>query len=100
MTRIAVDNATIDVIADGSGDPIVLLHGFPFTRETWNEQRAALAKSHRVIALDLRGMGRSSVTDGPYLMETLAGDLAAVLDVMGVDRATIVGHSLGGYVAL
>ena len=50
--------------------------------------------------MDLRGMGASSVVDGPYLMESLAGDVAAVLDALGIERATLVGHSLGGYVAL
>ena len=60
----------------------------------------ALWPAHRVVAPDLRGMGRSDVTAGPYLMESLAGDVAAVLDAIGIERATVVGHSLGGYVAM
>ncbi len=98
--RIAVDDAVIDVVSEGSGDPIVLIHGFPVTREVWDEQAAQLASRARVIRPDLRGMGRSSVPDGPYLMETLAGDVAAVLDALGIERACVVGHSLGGYVAM
>jgi|SRR5579872_5369386 len=98
--RIAVDDAVIDVVSEGSGDPIVLIHGFPVTRDVWDAQAARLASRMRVIRPDLRGMGRSSVPDGPYLMETLAGDVAAVLDALGIDRACIVGHSLGGYVAM
>jgi pimeloyl-ACP methyl ester carboxylesterase len=98
--RIPVDDATIDVSAEGSGDPIVLIHGFPLTREIWDSQAAQLAEQARVIRPDLRGMGRSSAPDGPYLMETLAGDIAAVLDALGIERAAIVGHSLGGYVAM
>jgi len=95
------DGARIGVRVDGSGgDAVVLLHGFPFTREIWNEQSKMLAAAHRAISIDLRGMGESSACDGPYLMEILAGDVAGVLDALGVDRATIVGHSLGGYVAL
>jgi pimeloyl-ACP methyl ester carboxylesterase len=95
------DGARISVRVDGSGDDtVVLIHGFPFAREIWNEQSEVLAAAHRVVALDLRGMGESSVCDGPYLMETLAGDVAGVLDALGVERASIVGHSLGGYVAL
>ncbi len=98
--RVAVDGAQLDVDDRGSGDAIVLLHGFPLTREIWNAQADALSKTHRVVLPDLRGMGRSSAPHGPYLMEALAGDIAAALDALGIERATIVGHSLGGYVAL
>ncbi len=95
------DGARISASIDGSGDDaVVLIHGFPFAREIWNEQSEMLAAAHRTIAIDLRGMGESSVCDGPYLMEILAGDVAGVLDALGIERATIVGHSLGGYVAL
>ena len=98
--RVPADDATIDVLTEGSGDPIVLLHGFPLTREVWDAQAAQLAQRSRVIRPDLRGMGASSVPEGPYLMETLAGDVAAVLDALGMERASIVGHSMGGYVAM
>jgi pimeloyl-ACP methyl ester carboxylesterase len=98
--RVTVDDAAIDVATDGKGDAIVLIHGFPLTREIWDQQAAELSKRSLVIRPDLRGMGRSSVPDGPYLMETLAGDVAAVLDAMGIERAALVGHSLGGYVAM
>lgn len=94
------DEAQIDVDDCGSGDAIVLLHGFPLTRKIWDAQVDALSKTHRVICPDLRGMGASSATGGPYLMEALAADIAAVLDALGIETATIVGHSLGGYVAL
>ncbi len=98
--RVAVDDAAIDVLTEGSGEAIVLIHGFPLTRDIWDMQAAKLASRMRVIRPDLRGMGRSSVADGPYLMETLAGDIAAVLDAIGVERAVIAGHSAGGYVAM
>jgi 3-oxoadipate enol-lactonase len=100
VTSFYVDDAVLDVASDGNGDAIVLLHGFPLTREIWNSQWPELAKTHRAIRPDLRGMGRSNAPAGPYLMETLAGDLAAILDAMAIDRATIVGHSLGGFVAM
>ncbi len=85
----------------GAGVPVVLLHGFPLDRTVWDEQLAALAPAGaRVIRVDLRGCGESEASDGPALMEALAGDVAGVLDALHVERAALVGHSIGGYVAL
>jgi 3-oxoadipate enol-lactonase len=101
MQVLGDDGARIDVRFDGSdGNALVMIHGFPLTREIWNAQAEALATTHRVVRPDLRGMGASSVPDGPYLMETLASDVAAALDALAIERVALVGHSLGGYVAL
>jgi 3-oxoadipate enol-lactonase len=95
------DGTRIDVRVDGfDGDALVMIHGFPLTRDIWDAQAQVLARTHRVVRPDLRGMGASSVPDGPYLMETLASDIAAALDALAIERAALVGHSLGGYVAL
>ncbi|MEA2665599.1 MAG: hypothetical protein QOI11_2543, partial [Candidatus Eremiobacteraeota bacterium] len=59
----------------GAGTPLVLLHGFPLDRTVWDEQLPALAGT-RVIRVDLRGCGESEPSDGPALMEALAGDVA------------------------
>ncbi len=99
--RVINDNAQIDVQIDGkNGDAIVLLSGFPLSRAVWNAQVEVLSANYRVIRPDLRGLGASSVPDGPYLMETLAGDIAAVLDALGLERVALAGHSLGGFVAV
>jgi 3-oxoadipate enol-lactonase len=99
--NVSNGDARIDVQSTGDGaETVVLIHGFPLSREIWEPQIHALAGRARVISLDLRGMGASGVGDGPYLMESLAGDVAAVLEALAVERATLVGHSLGGYVAL
>ncbi len=98
--HVVVDENDLFAEVRGDGDAVVLLHGFPFTHRIWDATANALAGEYRVVAPDLRGMGASSGAAGPYLMEQLAGDLAAMLDAMGIERATIVGHSLGGYVAL
>jgi pimeloyl-ACP methyl ester carboxylesterase len=85
----------------GAGAPVVLLHGFPLDRTVWDQQLAALTTAGaRVIRVDLRGCGESEPSDGPALMEALAGDVAGVLDALHVERAALVGHSIGGYVAL
>jgi 3-oxoadipate enol-lactonase len=102
MQVLTDDGTPIDVRIDGprTADPLVLIHGFPFNHELWNAQIEPLVQAHFVIRPDLRGMGSSHVSEGPYLMELLAADIAAVLDKLSIDRATIAGHSLGGYVAL
>jgi pimeloyl-ACP methyl ester carboxylesterase len=89
---------TIDYFAAGDGPVLVLVHGITESRRAWDPVVAPLiAAGHRVIAVDLRGHGASSHVP-PYDLTTMAGDLACVLDVEGVDEALLVGHSLGGAV--
>lgn len=83
----------------GEGVPLVLLHGFPLDRTVWDDQMETLAGT-RVIRVDLRGAGESEPSDGPALMELLAGDVAGLLDALDVPSAALAGHSIGGYVAL
>ncbi|MBV8345379.1 MAG: alpha/beta fold hydrolase [Candidatus Eremiobacteraeota bacterium] len=102
MQVLADDGARIDASVDGSAAAcaVVLIHGFPFARAIWDAQSEALSAFARVVRLDLRGAGSSSIPDGPYLMERLAADVATLLDALGIERAALVGHSMGGYVAL
>ncbi len=79
---------------------LLLIHGFPFSSQIWDAQVRALEENVVVIVPDVRGAGRSDTSPGPYLMETLAADVAMVLDAVGVERAAIAGHSMGGYVAM
>ena len=81
----------------GSGRPIVLLHGWPLNADSWDDQALALAQAgNRVIAYDRRGFGRSGQPFGGYDYDTLADDLADVLEQTGAADATIVGFSMGG----
>lgn len=96
--RIALEGVAFDVGDEGHGDALVLIHGFPLAKETWDAQASSLAQRARVIRLDLRGLGASAVPPGPYLMEMLAGDVAGILDALDVSSAVVAGHSLGGYV--
>ena len=83
------------------GAPAVLLiHGMAGSRETWHEAQALLAESCDVIAVDLPGHGQSSLPNGDYSLGSLAAALRDLLDRLDIERATIVGHSLGGGVAL
>jgi 3-oxoadipate enol-lactonase len=96
--RIGFDGVEFDVIDEGAGRPIVLLHQFGLAKESWDAQAAGLAETARVVRFDLRGMGRSSAPPGPYLMEQLASDVAGICDALGVERAIFAGHGLGGFV--
>lgn len=102
MQVFADDGARIDVRIDGRerDATVVLIHGFPLTRAIWDAQTEALAASLRVLRVDLRGAGASSVSEGPYLMERHAADVAASLDSLGIERVAMAGHSMGGYVAM
>ena len=78
---------------------LLLVHGFPLDHRMWVAQLRGLSTQARVIAPDLRGFGRSEVTPGPLTMEQQADDLAALLDHLGIERATVAGLSMGGYIA-
>lgn len=84
----------------GAGLPVVLLHGFPFDHTLWRAQVEALRGSFRMITPDLRGQGRSPVTDGVYPMDLLARDVIGLLDDLGIARAVWAGHSIGGYITM
>lgn len=84
---------------EGEGRPVLLVHGLGYTRAGWGPLRARLAGRYRVVSFDNRGIGESEVPPGPYTVEALAGDAVQVLDEAGVERAHVVGASLGGFVA-
>lgn len=97
--QVASADATITVRVGGHGPAVVLIHGFGETGDMWSPLAAALAQDHTVIVPDLRGMGLSSHPAGGYDKRTQAGDIRAVLDSLGIDRADIVGHDIGVMVA-
>jgi pimeloyl-ACP methyl ester carboxylesterase len=83
----------------GTGEPLVLLHGGLGASEMFGPALERLAEGHRVIAVDLQGHGRTADVDRPIRLETMAEDIAALMDHLGIERADAVGYSLGGGVA-
>ena len=84
---------------DGSGDPaLVFVHGFSCDSHDWSWQLPHFQQRHRVVAVDLRGHGRSSAPDSGYGAVELAGDVAGLLRQLAVGPVVAVGHSLGGSV--
>ena len=99
--RVETELGGIAVLRAGAGDPVVLLHGLGATKASFLPTVAALAGSFRVIAVDLPGFGDSvkpigAAYDPPYFARAVAG----VLDACGIERAHMVGNSMGGRVAL
>ena len=100
--EVAVGRDVIAVREKGEGAPVVLLHGYPQTSLMWHRVAGVLARSFRVVAMDLPGYGRSSApAAGPerYTKRRMAADLACVLDTLGIERTLLVGHDRGGRVA-
>jgi 3-oxoadipate enol-lactonase len=94
-----VDGACLYWEASGEGDPLLLIQGLGFSSAMWFRLLPALEARHHVVRYDARGIGRSDVPPGPYTIERMAADAAAVLDAAGVDAAHVFGCSLGGIVA-
>jgi pimeloyl-ACP methyl ester carboxylesterase len=81
----------------GSGDPVVLLHGFSFNHRMWDDQADALSERYMVVRYDLRGFGRSAPSEERYAH---ADDLKALLDHLAIGRTALMGLSLGGGAAI
>lgn len=100
--KVDAGDVELNIVIRGPEDglPVVLVHGFPFSHEMWEPQLEAQASGCRVVAYDVRGLGRSGVGDGQYTMELFVDDLVRVLDGAGLDRPVVCGLSMGGYILL
>jgi 3-oxoadipate enol-lactonase len=85
---------------EGVGDPVVLIHGLGSSSDDWQLQVPVLTSTFRVIAVDLRGHGRSSKPEGPYTMAMFADDVAQLIETLGIAPCHVVGLSLGAMAAL
>lgn len=102
MSRVSVTSQDQPIeleVADsgGSGRPVVLIHGWPMSHESWADQTPALTSAgYRVVAYDRRGFGSSDQPDSGYDYDTLSDDLAAVMEALDLSDVTLVGFSMGG----
>ena len=100
MPEIVNGTHRLHYSVDGDGPAVVLMHSFLCHGAMWASQVPVLARTHRVINVDLRGHGASSEPEGPFDIYDLVGDVIAVLDHEGVDTACWAGLSIGGMIAL
>lgn len=94
-----VNGTRLNVLDEGEGHPLVLLHGLGGCWRDWEPQLDTLRDRYRVIVIEHRGHGRSALPGGPVSIAQFAADVAAVCRDLGVDRAWVVGLSMGGMIA-
>jgi triacylglycerol lipase len=93
-------NSKLHHIDVGSGDPVVLIHGLSATHRYWSQNIRHLSHKRRVLAIDLPGFGRSEKPDLSYSTEFFVDTLARFLDEKSLSRASLVGNSMGGHIAM
>ncbi len=97
----AGDSGTLrwHLVEAGEGEPVVFLHGVPGSWYVWHHQIADLARDHRVLAVDLKGLGQTQKTPGDYRPAGIAEQLVALFDVLQLERVNLVAHGRGAVVA-
>ncbi len=100
VKSIVFRNTTIRFDDKWQGPPIVLLHGFMESLDVWDEVAEELSEEFRVVAIDLPGHGKSGVIEQVHTMELMADVVKEVVDYLSLGKIVLVGHSMGGYVAL
>ncbi len=98
--EINYKNTSIHYSTKGSGNPLVLLHGFLESLEIWEDFQDNLSEKRQVVCIDLPGHGRSGCVDKIHTMREMALAVKAVLDELNIEKAFLAGHSMGGYVNL
>ncbi|MTH17035.1 alpha/beta hydrolase [Flavobacterium sp. LC2016-01] len=100
MKTILYKNTKISFTDSGKGNAIVLLHGFLENKKMWKEYVDFFAEKYRVITIDLLGHGESDSLGYVHEMEENANAVNEILEHLKIEKATVLGHSMGGYVAL
>jgi pimeloyl-ACP methyl ester carboxylesterase len=100
LKQIIYKNTKISFTENGKGTAVVLLHGFLENKTMWDKYVSALSKNHRIITIDLLGHGETECLGYVHTMEDQADMIFAVLISLRIRKIVLVGHSMGGYVAL
>ncbi|MGH7312321.1 MAG: alpha/beta fold hydrolase [Candidatus Rokuibacteriota bacterium] len=99
MPKVRVGDIEMFYVEAGTGEPLLLIMGLSGDHLAWGFQMAALAERYRVIAFDNRGAGQTDAPDLPYTTRMMAEDTRGLMDVLDVERARVVGVSMGGMIA-
>lgn len=99
ITNVNNFDLSYDDIGEGS-TPVIFLHGYPFDKTMWEDQIDALKSTHRLIACDIRGFGKSTDEESSLSIDLFCDDLIAFMDKLEINKAIICGLSMGGFIAL
>jgi pimeloyl-ACP methyl ester carboxylesterase len=94
-----VNEVNVSYKVHGEGEPLVLIMGFAAPRWAWFFQTRAFRKYYKVITFDNRGVGKTDKPSEPYTIKTMADDTIGLMDYLGIDKAHILGYSMGGIIA-
>ncbi|HWJ03562.1 MAG TPA: alpha/beta fold hydrolase [Verrucomicrobiae bacterium] len=98
MPKAKVNGIELYYEVHGSGDPLILIEGLGYATWQWCHQVKELSASYQTIIFDNRGVGESDKPDVPYTIEMMADEAAELLRVLGIDKAHVLGTSMGGYI--
>lgn len=100
--KITANNITVNYTDEGpeNAPVIIFIHGFPFSKEMWNKQMEALREKFRVISYDIRGHGNSWSGTDDFSIELFVKDLLALMDALEIEKVSLCGLSMGGYISL
>jgi pimeloyl-ACP methyl ester carboxylesterase len=99
MPKAKVNGIDLYYEVHGQGEPLFMIMGFAGSRAGWIFQRRVFHKYFQVITFDNRGVGKSDKPDGPYSIRMMAEDTIGLMDHLGIEKAHILGVSMGGYIA-
>lgn len=99
MPTLQSNGITLDYAVEGDGPPVVLISGLGYGRWGWRYLTPLLSQGFRVVTFDNRGAGGSEKPPGPYSTPMMAADTLGLMDALGIERAHVVGHSLGSMIA-
>lgn len=100
MEKLQINDIELAYIRQGTGKPLLLLHGYPLDHHIWDKVIPLLENTFDLILPDLRGFGESSTVDTLYTLDDFVSDLVGLLDHLGIEKTAVAGHSMGGYAAL
>ena len=99
MPLAKLNGVNINYHVEGQGEPLVMIMGFSARRSGWIRQMPFFRNYYRVITLDNRGVGKSDKPPGPYSTKMMADDTVGLMDLLGIEKAHIMGASMGGMIA-